>query len=190
MISGLLSIVIPTYNSERFIFHNLQKIYSALENRQENFEIIIIDDGSSDKTSQELLRFYQKNYSKNITLIPLRHLKNKGQGRATLSGFQVAQGEYVATLDDDNEYSVSDLLRGFDFIREDSFTYCYIGYFKKKDRGPLREFISNSRPFINKYLLGLRGDIHFTVLRVMRHSFKLDLILRRYSDRRIHFFKI
>ena len=79
MIKGLLSIVIPTYNSERFIFNNLQQIYSALESRQENFEIIIIDDGSSDKTSQELLRFYQRNYLKNVTLVPLRHLKIKGK---------------------------------------------------------------------------------------------------------------
>jgi len=90
----LVSIIIPAYNAEKYIKRALE---SALAQTYKNIEIIVIDDGSTDKTAEIV-----KNY-KDPRIIYLFQ-KNQGQGSARNNGIKKSQGEYITFLDADDYY--------------------------------------------------------------------------------------
>lgn len=92
-----LSVVIPVYNEEKRLPTNLDKIIAFFKKRKITSEIILIDDGSNDKT-WKILQSYQTNH-KNIRLY--RHLQNQGKGAAVKSGMLQASGKYVLMTDCD-----------------------------------------------------------------------------------------
>lgn len=93
----LISVVVPTFNSEFFIITTLVRIIGAMENLEKSFEVIIVNDGSSDATWTLVSQFAETDGR--ITAINL--LKNYGQHSALMCGLRHARGRYVVTLDDD-----------------------------------------------------------------------------------------
>jgi glycosyltransferase involved in cell wall biosynthesis len=92
-----LSIIIPFYNSEKYIVRCIDSIYN--ENIPENeFEVICIDDFSKDN-SVNLIKTYSLIHS---NIILLSHSKNKKQGAARNLGIKKAKGEYVWFVDSDD----------------------------------------------------------------------------------------
>lgn len=92
-----VSVVIPTYNRA----HTLSKsLNSVLNQTYQNFEIIIVDDGSSDNT-EDVIRNFQK---KDKRIIYVKHEKNKGQSAAENTGIKIAKGDYIAFQDSDDEW--------------------------------------------------------------------------------------
>ncbi len=93
-----ISIVIPVYNEEKTVQEMIAKV------RQIPFgkEIIVVDDGSTDKTA-EILHSLQEG-----SLILLRHEQNKGKGAALRTGFSRASGEIIIIQDADLEYNPED----------------------------------------------------------------------------------
>ncbi|MBD2071195.1 glycosyltransferase [Leptolyngbya sp. FACHB-671] len=87
----LVSVVIPTYNCDRYI---VQAIESVLNQTYSNSEIIVVDDGSTDQTQHVL-----KPYLNRIRYI---HQENQGVSAARNLGIQAAKGEFVAFLDADD----------------------------------------------------------------------------------------
>lgn len=102
----LLSVIIPVYNVENY----LEKcIDSVLKQRVENYEIILVNDGSTDK-SLEICKKYKQNYD-NITLI---NKKNGGLSDARNAGLKIAKGEYIAFIDSDDyidEYMFDEMIK-------------------------------------------------------------------------------
>lgn len=92
-----VSMIIPTYNRANLLCRAIQ---SALNQTYENFEIIIIDDGSNDNTS-DVVEKYQKQDER---IRYIRCEKNKGGSAARNKGIKAAKGEYLAFLDDDDEW--------------------------------------------------------------------------------------
>lgn len=107
------SIVIPAYNEEngiKLITERLLGIKKELLNlfkECDDVEIIIVDDGSSDKTAQIVESYHS------VKLI--KHLTNKGYGAALKTGFAAARGDYLAFLDADATYPPEALV---DMLRE------------------------------------------------------------------------
>lgn len=97
MDSDFITVLIPTYNRRKL----LERALHSVVVQKGDFEIIIIDDASSDNT-EEFVREYQKNSSANI--IYLKHDKNKGVNAARNLGIQHATGKWIAFLDDDDEF--------------------------------------------------------------------------------------
>lgn len=99
--AALISIVIPAYNSEKTI---LRAIHSILKQTRVNFikEIIIIDDGSTDSTSQIIKEFIIQ--SKPKTAIKLIKQENAGVSAARNNGVKIAKGEWIALLDADDAW--------------------------------------------------------------------------------------
>lgn len=97
-----LSIIIPVYNEER----NIQKVIREVKNAPVKMqkEIIIVDDGSEDRTRKILSRHYRHDRTIKIILAS----KNQGKGAAIRRGLKVANGEIVLIQDADLEYSVAD----------------------------------------------------------------------------------
>lgn len=90
--SSLVSIILPTYNCARFLSDSLGSVLSQTYDR---YEIIVVDDGSTDNTKEVLNAFLQK-----IKYIDLG--QNRGLPAARNIGIQSAQGTYIAFLDADD----------------------------------------------------------------------------------------
>jgi glycosyltransferase involved in cell wall biosynthesis len=93
-----VSVIVPAFNEESGIISILSELRKQ---RIPGYflEVIVIDDGSTDRT-QTLLQQFPDLYDKLIT-----HAKNSGKGAAVISGLKVATGEYVLFQDADLEYS-------------------------------------------------------------------------------------
>ena len=91
------SIVIPTFNSEKKIGHNLNKL---VENIPKDVEIIVVDDGSKDDTINIINNFIYSSKRKNMTLIEKEHT-NPANTRN--EGWNEAKGEFIIFLDSDCE---------------------------------------------------------------------------------------
>ena len=88
-----VSLIIPVYNQERYIQESVE---SALKQDYEPLEVIVVDDGSTDRTSRILKRFGQR-----IRYIPQ---ENRGAAAALNRGVQLAQGSFVGWLSGDDLY--------------------------------------------------------------------------------------
>lgn len=108
-----LSIIIPIYNEEKTILELLKKIV-ILEKKCE-LEIIIVNDGSSDK-SKQIIENNKKFYSKFVNL-----KKNRGKGKAIIEGLKKSSGDYVIIQDADLEYDPKDIILFLDKVK--SFNY-------------------------------------------------------------------
>lgn len=97
MNAGGLSVVMPAYNEGKNIYHNIERVRMAVEKFADDYEIIVVNDGSSDHTKDEVLRA-QKESSK-VRLVSYR--QNRGKGGAIKKGVAEAGGEYIAFLDAD-----------------------------------------------------------------------------------------
>ena len=89
-----ISIIIPVYNAEEYLDRCL---HSVLDQDFTSFEVILVDDGSSD-ASPLICDRYSSTDPRFITL----HQSNKGVSAARNSGLNMAQGEYVMFLDSDD----------------------------------------------------------------------------------------
>ncbi|CVK16281.1 Glycosyl transferase family 2 [Apibacter mensalis] len=99
MYQPLVSIIIPTYNVEKYIE---QGIDSLLNQTYSNLEILIIDDCSTDNTPAIL----EKKYTKNKKIKIIEKSENLGPANSRNIGIQQAHGKYIALLDGDDYYAV------------------------------------------------------------------------------------
>ena len=92
-----LSVIIPVYNEEKILEHNIEVVKTTLDDLGCNYEIIAIDDGSSDK-SYEVLKKIER---QNVNIVVKRNSKNFGKGRALKKAFKYARGDLIVWLDAD-----------------------------------------------------------------------------------------
>jgi len=97
MIVSMLSLVIPIFNEEKLIDELLNRSISSVESFVTDYEIIIVDDGSSDRSLETLL-VWQK---KNSRIVVLSLTKNFGHQAAFTAGLEYAKGDIVAMMDGD-----------------------------------------------------------------------------------------
>ena len=136
MNSILLSIIIPIYNEEKTIIPLLKKV----NHQKISKEIIVVNDGSSDRTS-ELLKMNSDYYDKYISLE-----NNYGKGYAIKKGIEVAQGALTLIQDGDLEYNPNDYEKLINKIRGD----CKIVYGSRTLKGGNFTTPGGLRPIFSK----------------------------------------
>ena len=109
-----VSIVIPIFNEEESIEQLIGKIIAILADCNLSYEIICIDDGSQDKSSQVLSKLTQR--FNNFKAIILR--RNYGQTPAMAAGFKYAKGKIIVTLDGDLQNDPIDIPRLIDKLNQ------------------------------------------------------------------------
>jgi glycosyltransferase involved in cell wall biosynthesis len=93
------SVVVPAYNESRYIENSIKRIEYTLNKLQLKWELIVVDDGSTDSTlriANSLRKFY-----KNLKVVGYK--LNKGKGAAILFGTKLAKGDYIAFIDADGD---------------------------------------------------------------------------------------
>lgn len=133
----LLSIIIPAYNVESYILNCIESIYSQ---HQENIEVIVIDDGSTDNTI-EIITQLKETYNNFVILSQA----NAGVSTARNYGLSVARGRYVYFLDSD-DWIENDFFNEIAPICEADQADCIIFGYKK--RNAIGDFISDKTPWI------------------------------------------
>ena len=93
----MISIVVPLFNEEESLPSFFAEIINFLSSQDEKYEIIFVDDGSTDGSLLVIKEIAQKN--KNVRIYSFR--KNQGLAEALTLGFQKAKGDYIVTLDAD-----------------------------------------------------------------------------------------
>lgn len=131
----LFSIIIPVYNADKYIEKCIESIISQDRNK---FEIIVVDDGSTDKTG-----IICDKYSNKYSNIKVFHTENKGVSRARNLGLSEAIGDYILFVDAD------------DWVTSD-----YIDVISKEIEGVDLLFFSNNRVIDEKIIKQSYGDAY------------------------------
>ena len=92
-----LSIIIPAYNAEQFVFRCLESIMSSID--IDDYEILFIDDGSTDHTIEVVTEFC---HLRNLDNLKVIHQENARQGAARNNGISKANGKYIMFVDVDD----------------------------------------------------------------------------------------
>lgn len=123
----LVSIITPTYNSEKFISEAIQ---SVQKQSYLDWEMIIVDDCSKDKTVEIIQNFMEDDHR--IHLIQLQ--KNSGAGIARNTALTDAKGRYIAFLDSDDIWKTEKLSKQIEFmqIHDLPFTFSYYDWMNEK----------------------------------------------------------
>ena len=111
---GMISLVIPVYNEEEIIPALYERCTGILEKHFGDFEIICVDDGSTDRTLERLISYHERD--KRFKVISLS--RNFGHQAALLAGLSHARGDYIAMLDGDLQDPPEMLPEFYDKIKE------------------------------------------------------------------------
>ncbi len=102
-----ISVVLPVFNEEKTLSGFMDSLVAVLKSTHKRFEILAVNDGSSDSTA-DVLAFLENKYKPNLRII--HHLYNKGNGAAARTGILAAKGEIIACMDADGQHDPQDLL--------------------------------------------------------------------------------
>lgn len=116
MTNCYLSLVIPVFNEENCIEKTLKRTIDYLSSKNFIYEIIVADDGSTDKT-EEIVERFAKNHS-NSTIKFVTHNIHKGKGFAVNTGMKSSVGEYSLFLDADLSTDIKELEKLISYMQE------------------------------------------------------------------------
>ncbi|NYB26375.1 MAG: glycosyltransferase [Methanobacteriaceae archaeon] len=164
-----VSIVIPMYNEEENVIRTLE-IIDKISKNFDDYEIIVVDDGSSDDT-YSLASNFQSNNSSNVHI--LKHPVNMGMGRALRTGFEKASGDAIVTIDADLSYESSYIPKLIDELDESTDIVVGSQYMvggKTENIPPLRLFISKTANKLVGYAMANNLSTVTGVLRAYREE--------------------
>lgn len=125
MITPLISIIVPVYNTEKYLSNCIE---SLLRQTYTNLEIWLIDDGSTDR-SLEIC----KQYASTDTRLKICHQENQGVGAARNSGMKCAHGDYICFVDSDDYVDNHYIEILYKDISSGDYDFSFIDYEKVDD---------------------------------------------------------
>lgn len=142
MIDGMVSIIMPSWNTERFIDKSIQ---SVLKQTYSNWELIIIDDCSADDTDNVV-----KSYLKDSRIKYYKNNKNVGAALTRNRALRKANGEWIAFLDSDDLWTPDKLEKQLSFMKKNGYVFSYHDYIKiDENDNPLNIYVSGPN-IVNK----------------------------------------
>ena len=142
----LVSVIIPTFNRANVI---KRAVISVLNQTSSDFECIVVDDGSTDKTDSVLSEFSSK--------IRVVKTENRGVAAARNFGAELAEGKFIAFLDSDDEWKKEKLSRQISYMKESGLKISQTDEIWMRNG----KFVNKSRKYIRP-----SGDIFYKCLEV------------------------
>ena len=118
----MLSVIIPAYNEEKNIMRIEKELIPFLKKLKTTYEIVIVDDGSYDKTAERA----QELQKKHNEIVIIKHGSNKGLGAAVITGINAVKGETTIMLDSDFTFHPRDIPTLLDVYKRQNAD-CIIG---------------------------------------------------------------
>jgi glycosyltransferase involved in cell wall biosynthesis len=166
MIDELVSVILPTYNRAYIIS---RAISSALNQTHNNFELIVVDDGSTDNTAEVVKSFNDSR------IIYINHARNLGIASARNTGMVTSRGEYIAFIDSDDEWLPHKLREQLVAFEEASSNVGAIyTQMQNIEKGKITHIFSKTPP---------EGDIYRHVLNGLPVYLLTLLVKRKYLER-------
>ena len=165
-----ITIIIPLYNEEKTIIKLLTKIINL---KRINFEIIVVNDGSSDDSLNLVKKFSKKN-----KIVLISHKKNYGKGAAIRTAQKHVTGTHVIIQDADLEYEPTDYENLLKPFKKKNISVVYGSRVLKKKRYRLKSFSSFERIFYNHVLTimsNIINDQRLTDAHTCYKVFKSDI---------------
>jgi glycosyltransferase involved in cell wall biosynthesis len=143
-----ISVVIPLYNEEQSLAELSEKITAAIDNY--SFEIIFVDDGSTDSSWKVITELNQKS----SRVQGIRFRRNYGKSDALQTGFEEAEGKFIVTMDADLQDDPQEIPALIEMLKDD---YDLVSGWKKKRHDPITKTIP-SRFFnaVTRFTTGIR----------------------------------
>ena len=134
MIDGLVSIIMPSFNTGRFIGESIQ---SVLNQTYTKWELLIVDDCSIDHTEKVVFSF------KDDRIRYFRNEENMGAALARNRAMREARGEWIAFLDSDDLWMPEKLEKQIAFMNQNGYVFSYHDYEKiDEDSMPLNVYVT------------------------------------------------
>jgi len=162
--SSEYSVVVPVYNSEASLEELCQRISEAFSEIEESYEIILVDDSSSD-SSWQIMKELKKN-DKHIKIIQL--MKNFGQHNAVICGFHNVTGKYIITMDDDLQNPPEEIPKLINKIKEGYDVV--IGAQEVKQDSIFKNLASFFIRYLNTKIFNKPKDLKLSSFRIMTDS--------------------
>lgn len=147
-----ISAVLPCYNEAENIEPLIQQLRSAIEPLGRSYELIFVDDASSDETAETLRRLAATTPSLRV----LRHRRNFGQSAAIMTGYEAARGHYVFTMDSDLQNDPADIPRLL--ARLEAGADCVCGVRKRRHDSRIKKISSRIANSVRQW--ALKDGIH------------------------------
>ena len=125
----LFSIIVPVYNVEKYL---CECVDSVLKQTYKDFELILVDDGSTDRSSDIC-----DEYAKNDNRIKVVHKQNGGQSTARNAGVEIANGKFAVFIDSDDMLSDVNFLRDIKNLIDSKTDVVIFRYCKYYDNGKI-----------------------------------------------------
>lgn len=155
-----LSAILPAFNEEGNIERAVRSSADAVAPLVQDFEIVVVDDGSRDRTPSILARLREELGSR---LAVVTHETNLGYGTALRAGFDAARGRLVFYTDADNQFDLKELV---DFLPHMEEYDAILGYRVGRQDGSFRLMVSNGYNALASFAFGMS-------VRDLNCSFKL-----------------
>jgi glycosyltransferase involved in cell wall biosynthesis len=143
-----LSVVLPAYNEASNIEKTVNETVSYLERRFRDYEIIVVNDGSIDKTRE----IVEKMSLSNPRVVLVNHPANLGYGSALRSGFDNATLDYIFFMDSDGQFDINDVDRFLPYL--DNYDVV-VGYREKRADPLIRSLNTWLYHLYIRFLFGL-----------------------------------
>lgn len=136
MIEGKLSLILPAHNEEPNISPVVQAAVGVLPEVFQDYEVIVVDDGSRDRTPQ----IADELTASNPYVKVVHHPRNRGYGAALTSGFRAATGDYWMFMDSDRQFDIGDVSKLAPYVGK----YDIVAGYRIKRNDPHTRFLIGS----------------------------------------------
>lgn len=151
MKSELVSIITPCYNGSKYVAETINSVLSQSYN---NWEMIIVDDGSKDNSAEIIKSFCEKD-----SRIRLIQQPNGGSANARNHGIREAEGQYIALLDSDDVWESNFLEEQIKFLKENKCYLVYSSYKRIDENSQEIQKPTICRPSVNYKQMTLTNHI-------------------------------
>ncbi len=135
MVEGLVSIIMPSWNTGRFIAESIQCV---INQTYKKWELLIVDDCSTDNTDEVVESFLS-----DLRIKYFHNEKNSGAALTRNKAMREAQGEWIAFLDSDDLWMPEKLEKQIAFMNEHGYVFSYTEYEKiDEENKPLNKYVS------------------------------------------------
>ena len=174
-----ISIGLPCYNEENNILEVLEKVITVLKENFSDWEILIVDNNSIDKTVEIVEEFLIKNDYQNVKI--LKNTKNIFYSGSVQKIIQNSKYDIVGIMDSDKQYEPSDLIRLYEYLNNENFDLV-IGYRKNRKDNILRKIVSKVFLVISKLLISNNLNDLNCGIRILVKSHKIDQYISHYIN--------